>query len=145
MKEYLGISGFSSRVQQKKQLRAQSCQVSAPVLPPHVLIKLPSVASTPLAEAEVALKGSKVFWVWKRCSRPPVTSRGFLSWGWASSFKDVCQDELSLQSWPCCYTRPVRLSPAPGHLKEDAKVNGGSQAMTAMSVRLPVLCWASNL
>ena len=31
-----------------------------------------------------------------------------------SSSKDVCRDELSLQSWPCCYTRPVRLSAAPG-------------------------------
>ena len=56
MEEYLSISGFSSRVQQKKQLRAQSCQVFESLLPPHVLIKLPAVASTPLAKAEVALK-----------------------------------------------------------------------------------------
>lgn len=33
----------------------------------------------------------------------------------------------------------------PGRLKEDAKVNAGTRAMKTMSVRLPVLCWASNL
>lgn len=114
MEKYLGISSFSSRVQQNKQLRAQSCQVFESLLPPHVLIKLPSVAPTPLAKAEVVLKSSEVFWVRKWCSSLQVTSRGFLSWGWVIPSKDVCRDELSLPLWPCCYTRPVWLSPAPG-------------------------------
>jgi len=56
MEEYVGLSGFSSGDQQKKQLRAQSCQVFESLLPLHVLIKLAAVASTPLARAEAAFK-----------------------------------------------------------------------------------------
>ena len=108
-------------------------------------LNLPLLPQHPWQERRLLSKGSEVFWVWKGCTSLPVTSRGFLSWGWANSSKDVCE-----MSYPCGHGRAAApdLCDCHQHLgrsKEDAKVNGKIQATKMMSARLSVPCWAPNL
>lgn len=109
MEEYLRISVFFFQSSAKET--AESTELSCLWVSAFssCWIKLLALVSTPLAKAEVALKGSKVFWVQKRCDSLPVTCRSFLSWGCVGTLP-----RWGVAAVMATAATAVRLSPASG-------------------------------